>query len=260
MKNLFNSRRYLRLTAVVCTTLAMSLVSCQQDQEPVSKKPTEKATDEQLQFLVNSGFHEDEIVLEEGVFIIDQDILITQKEVDNYIAREKQSVQGKEQHYRGPYLVSNSYVTNIKFYISSSVPSSWATAIRGAITQWNNVNGTSLYMSEVNSSSSANTVINTGYSSQNWVACAYLPSSNRRPGHTMTINTKYNSLNNSYKLFTIVHEMGHIFGLYHTDQNQGYFIEGTPYTDPNSVMNSYVLPWNGFTNGDLSAVQIIYPD
>src|SRR5690606_23382986 len=111
----------------------------------------------------------------------------------------------------------------------------------------------------VSSSSAANTVINTAYSNQNWVAQAYLPSSNRRPGHTMTINTKYNYLNSGYKLFTIVHEMGHIFGLYHTEQRQGIFIHGTPTTDANSVMNSYVLPWNGFTTGDIRAVQIIYP-
>jgi hypothetical protein len=258
MRNLLQPERYARSIFAICLIIAISFSSCQPDEE-VAPVKEESGTEEQLNFLINSGFDRDEIQLKNGVFIIDEDILISQEEVDNYIARDKGSSQGKTEHYRGTYLVSDAYVTNIKFYISSSVPSAWATAVRGAITQWNNVNGTKLFMSEVSSSSAANTVINTAYSNQNWVAQAYLPSSNRRPGHTMTINTKYNYLNSGYKLFTIVHEMGHIFGLYHTDQRQGIFIQGTPTTDANSVMNSYVLPWNGFTTGDIRAVQIIYP-
>jgi hypothetical protein len=250
--------RYVRSVAVLSMAVAVAMSSCQPDEE-VAPAPEVSPTEKQIEFLVNSGFEKDEIVLENGTFIIDNDILITQDEVNAYLALEPTNPQGRNQHYRGPYLVSDTYVTNIKFYISSSVPSSWATAVRGAISQWNAVNGTKLFMSEVSSSSSANTVINTGYSTQNWVARAYLPSSTRRPGHTMTINTRYNNLNSGYKLFTIVHEMGHIFGLYHTDQTQGTFIQGTPTTDPNSVMNSYILPWNGFTSGDVSAVQILYP-
>lgn len=258
MRKLLLTGRYVRSFSILCLIAAIMFSSCQQDDE-VTPRRDEAPTDEQINFLVNSGFERDEIRLENGIFIIGEDILISQDDVDGYIAREKGSPQGRSEHYRGTYLVSDAYVTNIKFYISSSVPSSWASAVRGAINQWNAVNGTKLYMSEVSSSSSANTVINTSYSSQNWVARAYLPSYTRRPGHTMTINTRYNSLSNSYKLFTIVHEMGHIFGLYHTNQTQGIFIQGTPSSDPNSVMNSYVLPWNGFTSGDVRAVQIIYP-
>jgi hypothetical protein len=254
-KSLFETR-YMRAWA--CAALLALTVSCTPDEE-TAVSPKKQASEEHLQFLENSGFDRKDIVLQDGIFIIDEDILISKEEVEGYIFQQRSLSQGREQHYRGTYLVSDSYVTNIKFYIDPTVPAAWATAVRGAITQWNNVNGTKLFMSEVSSSGQANTIINTGYSNQNWVARAYLPSYNRRPGHTMTINTKYNSLSSGYKLFTIVHEMGHIFGLYHTDQTQGVFISGTPTTDANSVMNSYVLPWNGFTAGDVSAVQIIYP-
>ena len=243
---------------VVCLFLFGVFFSCSTEEEvtPSKSEPSRELVD----FLVNSGFHEDEIKFEDGLFIIDEDILISETEVRNYLADQKPVAGGRAEHWRGTYIVSDTYVTNIKFFIGSDVSSSWATAIRGAIDQWNAVNGTKLFMSEVTSSGAANTVIGTSYSSQNWVARAYLPSSRRRPGHSITINTKYNSLNSSYKLFTIVHEMGHVFGLYHTDQTQGIFINGTPSVDPNSVMNSYVLPWNGFTSGDVSAVQILYPE
>ncbi|MBL6449413.1 hypothetical protein JMN32_24085 [Fulvivirga sp. 29W222] len=252
-------RRLFLARLAIVVALSFYFVSCTHEEEILTPIP-EEPSDELVAFLVSSGFNEEEIKLEEDVFVINEDILISKDEVQKYVDGNKSDVSGAStEHYRGSYLVGNSYVTNIKFYIDSSVPSSWITAIQGAVNQWNSVNGTKLYMSIVSSSSNANTIIGTGYSSQNWVARAYLPSYNGRPGHTMTINTKYNYLNSGYKLFTIVHEMGHIFGLYHTDQTQGYFINGTPSVDSNSVMNSYILPWNGFTSGDVSAVQILYP-
>ncbi|GAA0189551.1 hypothetical protein GCM10009122_49990 [Fulvivirga kasyanovii] len=252
-------RRLFSIRLAIVAALSLYFVSCTQEDEVVAPA-VEEPSDELVDFLVSSGFSKDEIKLEEDVFVIDDDILIAKDEVQKYVDGNRSDLSdARTEHYRGYYLVSNSYVTNIKFYIDSSVPSSWVTAIQGAVSQWNAVNGTKLYMSIVSSSSNANTVIGTGYSSENWVARAYLPSYNGRPGHTMTINTKYNYLNSGYKLFTIVHEMGHIFGLYHTDQTQGYFINGTPSVDSNSVMNSYILPWNGFTSGDVSAVQILYP-
>ncbi|MCD9015613.1 carbohydrate-binding protein [Fulvivirgaceae bacterium QH1ED-6-2] len=61
------------------------------------------------------------------------------------------------------------------------------------------------------------------------------------------------------KLFAMAHEMGHNIGFWHTDQTTGTIVPGTPATDPNSVMNSFVLPWNGFTNYDLVAVRYMYP-
>ncbi|UII26414.1 M57 family metalloprotease [Fulvivirga maritima] len=244
----------------ICMAFVLFFSSCQEETEKVSPK-AEEPTDELVSFLVKSGFNEKDIELENDTYVIGGDILIDKSEVEKYVANGTAlETDPSTEHYRGYYLVSSSNVSNMRFYISSSVPSSWVTAIYEAVDAWNSVNGTSLYMSITSSSSNAHTTITTGYSSQNWVARAYLPTSNGRPGYNMEINTRYNSLSSGYKKFTIVHEMGHIFGLYHTDQTQGYFINGTPSSDPNSVMNSYVLPWNGFTNGDEDAVQILYPD
>jgi hypothetical protein len=246
-----NSTRFVMALAILIT-----FFSCNKEEEKVA--PTTEDLEPYLSYLESTGFDRENIVYKDGDFIIENDIVITRDEVQNYINGQTPVSNQRTDHYRG-YLVTNTYVTNIKYYIESTVPADWKTAIRGAISQWNAVNGTKLYLSEVTSSTSANCKINTGYENANWVARAYLPSYSGRPGYQLTINTKYNSLSSSYKLFTIVHEMGHTFGLYHTDQTQGTFITGTPTSDPNSVMNSYVLPWNGFTAGDIKAVQIIYP-
>lgn len=238
--------------------------SCEKD-SPNPVVPDEEAVlqsdDELVNFLESTGFDGRNIVVEDGIFIIDGDILIAKEEVELYAAAQKKAPAANEKtdHWRSYYLVSNNYISNITVYIESSVPSSWKTATRNAMNQWNAINGTRLHFSETSNRNAALIRVNTGYSNQNWVAQAYLPFYNGRPGNLMTINTRYNSLDSGRKLFTMVHEMGHTFGFYHTDQSQGIFIPGTPSVDANSVMNSYVLPWNGFTSGDVDAVQIMYP-
>lgn len=233
--------------------------SCSEEKD-AEVVPVQETHDDLVTFLKANGFENSHITYEAGTYIIDGDILISQEELVKYAAQKDPALsQGKTDHWRSYYLVSDNYVTNITVYIESSVPSSWRTATRDAMAQWNALNGTRLQFSEVSSRNAALIRVNTGYSNQNWVARAYLPFYNGRPGDLMTINTRYNSISSSLKLFTMVHEMGHTFGFYHTDQNQGIFIPGTPSVDNNSVMNSYVLPWNGFTSGDVAAVQIMYP-
>jgi predicted Zn-dependent protease len=98
-----------------------------------------------------------------------------------------------------------------------------------------------------------------GNQAASWIARAYLPTSNGRPGVSVEINAYYNTLAANQKLFAITHELGHTIGFHHTNQTSGIYISGTPQTDANSVMNSFVLPWNGFTAGDVRATQILYP-
>lgn len=260
MKNHFLRKFHLKSGWFMCVCLFLGAQSCTKEEAAVAPTPKVESKIETLtQYLESTGFNRKDIVFDNDLFIIEDDILISREEVEKYAALKSPSVPGgRLDHYRG-YLVSNTYVTNIKFYIDSTVPAAWRTAIEGAISQWNAVNGTKLFLSIVTSRTSANIPIGTTYENANWIARAYLPSSNGRPGSSMTINTKYNSLDSGRKLFTIVHEMGHNFGLYHTNQTQGTFIQGTPSSDPNSVMNSVVLPWNGFTSGDVRAVQIMYP-
>ncbi len=156
--------------------------------------------------------------------------------------------------------MSQSRVTNIKYYLDSTVPNDWRTAIGQAITEWNNVNGTALFITQVSSSTGADVRVNAILESgASWIARATLPGSNGAPGSIMTINTYYNTLDAGRKLFAMAHEMGHNFGLLHTNQTDGTIIPGTPATDANSVMNSFVLAWAGFTNYDQVAVQVLYP-
>ncbi len=212
-------------------------------------------------FLVTSGFDRNEIKFDEAsdMFIIGEDILISKKEVENYIKRDNSNTEIIGKQRRGTFIVSANNARDVTYFVESNVPQSWKIAINQAVDQYNTINASGLRISLTNDRNNADSRIFTGYSNGNWVARALLPNSSRRVGSWIEINTRFNSMESGRKLFTMVHEMGHNFGLLHTNQNDGTLIQGTPVTDSNSVMNSSVLPWRGFTNYDLVAIRALYP-
>jgi Dual-action HEIGH metallo-peptidase len=252
------------IRSVICiASLLILFSSCSKNDKALKDPaPVPSAVDEMTNYLVSLGFDQKHIVFANDRVVIESDIVITIPELKQRVAawkaEQKSGVPQTEQR-RGTYIVSNAYNTNIKFYIEPAVPAAWVTAIQGAVNNWNAVNGTRLGMSIVSNLASANTRIFMGFENSNWIARAYLPGSDSKPGVSVEINSNYNSLPASQKLFAITHEFGHTIGFYHTNQTTGTLIPGTPSTDPNSVMNSTVLSWTAFTAGDVLATQILYP-
>ncbi|MGN8038071.1 M57 family metalloprotease [Chitinophaga sp. 22321] len=251
------------ISSVCCLVASMFLFSScsKKDKDPNGLSPTSPVK-EMTNYLVSQGFDEQHIVFDKDRVVIESDIIMTIPDLEQRVATWKREIQAgvpQTEQRRNTYIVSNAYNANIKFYIDPAVPANWRTAIQGAVNNWNAVNGTRLGMSIVTSQASANTRIFMGYENSNWIARAYLPGSDSKPGVTVEINSKYNDLAASQKLFAITHEFGHTIGFHHTNQTSGTHIPGTPTVDANSVMNSFVLPWNGFTAGDILATQILYP-
>lgn len=229
------------------------------NKEEAAAKPQNDEIATLTDYLASRGIKHEDIVYKDGVFTVEKDILITKEDLAARMKEESASGTPQTEHRRGTYLISSAYSTNVKLYIDPAVPAAWVTAIQGAVANWNAVNGTSLGMSIVSTQSASNTRVFMGFENANWIARAYLPGSDRRPGVSVEINSNYNSLAANQKLFAITHELGHTIGFYHTNQTTGIFITGTPSVDANSVMNSFVLPWAGFTAGDVLATQILYP-
>lgn len=247
------------MSAIVCiASLTLLFSSCsKKDQALNDPTPAPATVEEMTNYLANQGFDREHIVFEKDRVIIEDDIIMTIADLKQRVADAKAGPNTEQR--RGTYIVSNAYNSDIKFYLEPGIPAVWQTAIRGAIANWNAVNGTRLGMSIVTSAASANTRIFMGYENANWIARAYLPGSDSRPGVTVEINSKYNTMSATQQLFAITHEFGHTIGFHHTNQTFGTLIPGTPTSDPNSVMNSTVLPWNGFTSWDVRATQILYP-
>jgi hypothetical protein len=249
--------RALKTNAMLFTAATLLLfASCAKKSlapEAVSD-PESKA--EITSYLASQGLDPQQVVFEQDRVIVEKDIIFNLSELQEQVANWKTAATEQR---RNTYIVSNSYNSNITIYIDPAVPSNWRTAIQGAVANWNAVPSSRLGMSIVSSQSGAHCRVFMGFESASWIARAYLPASNGRPGVSVEINSNYNSLAANQKLFAITHEFGHTIGFHHTNQTSGTLIPGTPSSDPNSVMNSFVLPWNGFTSADVLATQILYP-
>ncbi|HEX6333475.1 MAG TPA: M57 family metalloprotease [Flavisolibacter sp.] len=204
-----------------------------------------------------------------------------------YVPLDGGSTANKMSQRINYYTVSSAKQSNIRMYADASVPADWLAALDNAIANWNSTNS-NIYITRVTSATTTTTtttggngkgkknnggstttttttpsydiLVTTTYNNAtSTIATAYYPDYYGNPGRSITINTYYNYLNASYKVFALTHEAGHNIGFSHTDQTYGTLVPGTPEVDPNSVMNSFVLPWAGFTSYDVTAVNTVYP-
>jgi hypothetical protein len=247
--------------AALC--LALLAFSCDQESNDPAITPestTESSLDKYYTFLEEaSGVERAEIVYnkEADQFTVSHDMIVDRNAIDQYLDTEV-SAGGRTEQRMHNILLTNAQATNFKYYIQPTLTQGWRDAVIGAIAQWNGVGGSKLRLVQVGSQAEANINVFVGaYDAANWVARATLPTGGGNG--TLEINPRFNDMAANQKLFAAAHEIGHNIGFWHTDQTTGTIVPGTPATDPNSVMNSFVLPWNGFTNYDLVAVRYMYP-
>lgn len=261
-----NKKHYLSKVGLLgCILLLSSIISSCKKEMPAAQQP--KAEDENassIAYFIKKGYKAEDIVVKDGKFIIQTDIVISREDVEARIKNEGASGSPQTEHWRSNYIIADPYHKNVRLYIEPTVTAQWKTAVQGAIANWNNMPGQGttieLGMSITTSTTAYDTRVFMGYENANWIARAYLPASSGKPGVSIEINSKYNTMSASQKLFAITHELGHTIGFMHTNQTSGVFIPGTPSVDANSVMNSFVLPWAGFTAGDALATSVLYPN
>lgn len=196
-----------------------------------------------------------------NIFIIGGDIHMSLKDAKEHYNKSisKTGYTNKTAQRSYTYLVTPINSTSIQVYISPDVPSDWQIAINQAITNWNNINS-SITISLVYAPTS--TSINIGIyndTTTNTVAYANFPNASGECGKYIQINTKFNYLSATVKVFAITHEMGHNFGLTHTDVSSYSLIPCTPVSDSGSVMNSVTSVWSGYSTHDNIAISTLYP-
>lgn len=243
--------------------VVLSIASCRKsptnEDLTIDEGPTEK-TENIIQFL-SKDLEVDESKInydeESSRFVIDEDGLMDYNDAE--FRYDNQSQGGLRQRVYN-YTVNSAIAPIITIYVPSSIPSIWITPINDAITNWN-ATDCLVKLKKTSNANTANINFSTIYLNSGVIARAYYPTADGKPGHSVQINTKYNTgLTTLQRVFAITHEFGHNLGFPHTNQTDGSLIPNTPNSDPNSVMNSTVLPWEGFTPYDIIAFGIIYPN
>ncbi len=197
---------------------------------------------------------------EKSVFIIDGDGLIAFEEViDQYNKSNKKNTSKTTQEVGSK--VSQEITKSIRIYIYPEVPTDWKNAIKEAVNNWNNTNSSLsiTIVTDIESSNIKISAVDNGYNQT--IAQAFFPTNNGQPGSKVEINTTYSFIEASNKIHTITHELGHTFGLRHTDTvlSSNDLIPCTLLSDPSSVMFPNNSAWIGFSVSDNIAISTLYP-
>jgi hypothetical protein len=258
-----------RLAVPMLFVAALGAQSCSKSEVAELEAPEQTSTSanvtELKQFISRTtGTSIDKIAYSaaDKTFTIDGDVTMTVSEATEHFNQEASNTDlptgsSASTQRKSFYTIARSKATTVTLYADATVPAVWLPVIDQAIANWNNTN--SLLKISRTTSSTAKIKVSGAYTVSGTIATAVYPDYLGNPGKTIKINTYHNGLDASMKLFAITHELGHNFGFTHTDGTYGNIINGTPVSDPNSVMNSVCLPWSAFTAYDLKAVVAVYP-
>ncbi len=254
----------MRLLGALCLVIFSVSCSIDHNKEMEEKGNNEEQYNEEINLLKNylslsMQIDTKKIIYDSrtGNFIIDGDVLMPLEEArDHY--NHAGSIIGKVNQRGDNHVVSPPVA---KIYVSPEVSAEWRKALEEAIKHWNTINA-SISMSVVSELSSSNMNVRYSNYDENSKIRAYAASPNYlgQPGKFISINPYYNYLLPDVKVEVMVHELGHNFGLNHTNEKAGPQIPCTPLDDETSVMQTYsIKAWKGFTYYDVVAISTLYP-
>lgn len=256
-----------RLFLFCCFILSSLISGCSNELDTIDTEKQQgiSTNDNDLHVLQLLGFETSDIVELESYYLIQGDILFEKSKLSSY-----DKIQTR-QAYHTTGLIEHPNQRTITVGIDSSIPTSgvdnWREEILESINLWNPLSNLRLaYTTDANPDIliRSDDINPLPYYA---IAAAEFPM-NGKPGSTIRINLDYNNkvIPRLQKIYNMVHELGHCFGLRHTnwkslEESGANHISGTPTSDPNSIMNGGTAEssWNGFSENDRSAISTLYP-
>lgn len=242
--------------------------ACSNELETIdsAKQQVASAENDDINRLQSLGFNASDITEMETCYLVEGDIIFEKGKLSEYGNAQTR------QAYHTTGLIEHPNQRTITVGIDSSIPTSgvdnWREEIQEAINLWNPLSNLRLaYTTDANPdilvrSDASDPLPNDA------IAAGEFPK-NGQPGSTIRINLDYNNnktIPRLQKIYNMVHEFGHCFGLRHTNwqsrkESTANHINGTPTSDPHSVMNGGTAEssWNGFSENDKDAISTLYP-
>lgn len=221
---------------VKVAVLSLSFAACKKDASVnVSSNPT--VSDKTLEQIYQLGFSNKNVVPHEDGYLVEGDIVLTEKDLNS-----KPSVQflriGGEEQYRTTNKVTGVPRT-ISVSISSQLPSSYIAALDEAISRYNALNLTITFV-RVSSGADISLVKGSG----SYLASAGFPTSAGDPYNQVKVNARaIGSQPQSTVASIIAHEMGHCIGFRHTDyMDRSYSCGGSPTNEGASTVGAIQIP------------------
>ncbi|KAF2330263.1 M57 family metalloprotease [Flavobacterium daemonense] len=251
------------MIALFCT---LFFIQCSSDENKKEDEETTEHYSDEINLLrefisTNRHYNIKKIAYDSdrSVFIIEGDILISLEDVrSDYNEFNKKSTSKSKQRIAS-YIVAPEIAKAIKIYVYPEVSLDWQIAITEAVKNWNGINS-NISITIVTTLGVANIKVTAENKGRNGtIAEAFSSTSTGRPGSNIYINSAYNTLEVSNKIFAMTHELGHTLGLDHNNDPDGFLIPCTPISDPSSIMVPINDVWKGFSYYDNVAISTLYP-
>lgn len=250
-------------------SIAFLFAGCgSEDEQEVTSSTTISTNMSDYSIISSLGLDTTSVVDLGEYYVAEGDILLFKNKITEYLYKDDATSITKQA--RTSSIVNDTNIKNVKVKIDESLGgvSNWTEALENAILLYNNTI-TNIYITKVTSDYDLLIKEDTSIGSD-VLGQGTFPASGK-VGELIKINTNYNYLSLSQKIFLLVHELGHNLGLRHTnwsglgEAETGIGIDGTPNSgsspDPSSVMNgrtgSYY--WSNFSYYDIVALHALYP-
>ncbi|WP_210466407.1 MULTISPECIES: M57 family metalloprotease [Rufibacter] len=210
--------------------LAFALVlggtSCSVSEEEVVEKAA--ISKEKLQQIYEMGFGTTDVKVVDGGYLVEGDIFLTDEQLNSQHDQKFLRV-GETEQYRTNNLVSVGTGRTIRVAISTSLPTSYVTALDEAIRRFNAEN---LLIKFQRVSSSYNILLSKSPTNATYLASAGFPSGGN-PYNQVLVNSTYLGTNpgTNYLATILAHEIGHTIGFRHTDYMDRSYSCGGAYTN-----------------------------